>query len=164
AERATTPIVLRSQRKLFTADGGHRTITPEQTVAEYGHHVSPITGAVSHLVPTPVDGQATIHVYSAGHNVARYADNLHSLRRGLRSENAGKGATDAQARASGLCEALERYSGIFRGDEPRLQASFRELGEQAVHANACMLFSELQYQRRDAWNERGSRFNYVPHA
>jgi ribosomal protein S12 methylthiotransferase accessory factor len=84
------------------------------------------------------------------------------LKRGLRRRAGGKGVTEAQARASGLGEALERYSGLFQGDEARLRASYRALGAQALHPNACMLFSERQYARRTEWNARGSRFCYVP--
>src|SRR5262249_55247537 len=36
------PIVLQSCKKTFTQDGGHRAITPEQTLERYGHLVSPI--------------------------------------------------------------------------------------------------------------------------
>ena len=43
------PIELDHRRVVFTADGGYRCNTPEETVQRYGHHVSPITGAVSAL-------------------------------------------------------------------------------------------------------------------
>ncbi len=76
--------------------------------------------------------------------------------------SSGKGASDGQARASGLCEGLERYSGVFRGDEPRKRDSLRALGEAGVHPNACQLFSERQYQQRAAWNVGKSPYNFVP--
>ena len=160
--REPAPLSLHSQRKQYTADGGHRIVSPEQTLERYGHHVSPISGAVSVLQRTPVREADSVHVYVAGHNFAMRADNLYFLRRGLRSKSAGKGMSDAQARASGLCEALERYSGLFQGDEPRRRASYRQLGERAIHPNACMLFSEAQYARRAEWNDRGSHYNRVP--
>src|SRR5262245_16557523 len=52
--------VLQSRKKAFTNDGGHRVVPPEETLARYGHHVSPITGAVpmleraNPLTPTPL--------------------------------------------------------------------------------------------------------------
>ena len=76
--------------------------------------------------------------------------------------SSGKGATDIQARASGLCEGLERYSGVFRGDEPRRRARMATLGGAAVHPHDCLLYSERQYRDRDAWNARSSRYNFVP--
>jgi len=76
--------------------------------------------------------------------------------------NAGKGTSDVQARASALCEGLERYSGVFRGDEPRRRARLSELGDAAIPPNDCLLFSERQYRERDAHNAAGSRFSFVP--
>ncbi|MDQ6771769.1 MAG: TOMM precursor leader peptide-binding protein, partial [Candidatus Dormibacteraeota bacterium] len=160
--RAAEPIRLRSQMKRFTADGGHRVVSPERTLARYGHHVSPITGAVSNLEPVPLDDDGLLHVYFAGHNLSSPADNLHALRRGLRSNSSGKGVKDNQARASGLCEALERYSGVFRGNEMRTRATYRSLGDIAIHPNACMLFSATQYQHAATWNRSGSPFKRVP--
>jgi ribosomal protein S12 methylthiotransferase accessory factor len=74
----------------------------------------------------------------------------------------GKGKSDAQARASALGESIERYSGLFQGDEARIRASFTGLGTAAIHPNACMLFSERQIAERDRWNRSGSRYTQVP--
>ena len=63
---------------------------------------------------------------------------------------------------SGLCEGLERLAGRFQGDEIRLRASHRQLREQAIHPNACMLYSDAQYRDRAAWNALDSRFSQVP--
>ncbi|MDH3605226.1 MAG: YcaO-like family protein [Candidatus Tectomicrobia bacterium] len=100
-------------------------------------------------------------VYIAPH-AWRPADTLAGVRSGLRRGNSGKGKTEQQARVSGLCEALERYSGIFRGDEPRRTARYEELGEAAIHPADCLLFSEAQYRDREAWNASHSGFNHVP--
>jgi ribosomal protein S12 methylthiotransferase accessory factor len=54
-----------------------------------------------------------------------------------------------------------RHSGVFQGDEARITASFRELGEDAIHPDRCLLYSERQYAERDAWNARGSSLNVV---
>src|SRR4029077_12383185 len=74
----------------------------------------------------------------------------------------GKGITDLHARTSALCEALERYSGNFHGDEPRMQASCRQLGARAIHPNSCLLFSDAQYGDRLDWNAGGSMYTAVP--
>jgi ribosomal protein S12 methylthiotransferase accessory factor len=71
--------------------------------------------------------------------------------------------SDAQAKASALCEALERYSGVYRGDEPRIRARLDDLGSAAIHPNDCMRYSATQYQERGARNARNSRFDFVPH-
>ncbi|HEY7068008.1 MAG TPA: TOMM precursor leader peptide-binding protein [Chloroflexota bacterium] len=160
--RTPPPIILTSQPKRFTADGGHRVSTPEETLARYAQHVSPISGAVKGLIRLTDPHAESGHVYVAGHNTALSYDNLHGLRRGLRSSSGGKGVTDAQARASALCEALERYSGVFQGDEPRRRASYRELGARAIHPSACLLFSDAQYARRAEHQDNGSPFHRIP--
>ena len=148
------PMVLQSKQSRFTADGGYRTVSPEQTFAQYKHHISPITGAVSHLHSLRTDDSPYMHVYNANHNPAAKTDKLFFLRKGLRANSGGKGATDAQAKTSALCEALERYSGIFQGDEVRKRASYKQLGDRAIHPNRCMLFSENQYRGRRELNKR----------
>jgi ribosomal protein S12 methylthiotransferase accessory factor len=70
--------------------------------------------------------------------------------------------TDVQAKAGALCEAVERYSGVFRGEEVRIRATYRELGEQAIHPNKIMNFSAAQYLDRDVSNVKEDKFNRVP--
>ncbi|HKN95655.1 MAG TPA: YcaO-like family protein, partial [Pseudonocardiaceae bacterium] len=80
----------------------------------------------------------------------------------LRIENGGKGTTAAQAEVGALCEAVERHSGNFHGDEEFTVGSLRSLGERAVHPNDCQLFHERQFADRTEWNSRHSPFQYVP--
>ena len=170
--RPLRPLVLESRLKAVSRDNGYRVVAPEVTLKRYGHHVSPITGAVSMLARVgPAadiesdladDGTKPIHVYVAGHNLARRHHSLADLRSDLRNMSSGKGASDLQARASGLCEGLERYSGVFRGDEARRQASARRLGGAAVPLNSCLHFSDRQYRERDVWNARMSHYHFVP--
>ena len=156
------PLALQSRPKRFTKDGGHRIVAPEVTLELYGRHVSPITGAVSMLERVGISNDGAMHVYVAGTNLARRHRSLDHLRGDLRNMSSGKGVSDVQARASGLCEGLERYSGVYRGDEPLRRARQGDLGESAIQPNACMLYSERQYRQRDSWNERKSTYNYVP--
>jgi ribosomal protein S12 methylthiotransferase accessory factor len=137
-------------------------VGPEETLARNGHHVSPITGAVPLLERAAPGGDGVLHVYVAGSNSARPSRTLGQLRRDLRTMNSGKGTGDTQARASALCEGLERYSGVFRGDEPRRRARQTELGSAAVPLNDCLLFSEWQYRERDTRNAGASRFIFIP--
>jgi bacteriocin biosynthesis cyclodehydratase domain-containing protein len=153
---------LTSCKKTFTSDGGHRVVPPEETLTRNGHHVSPITGAVPLLERAAQAGEGVLHVYVAGNNSARSSKTLGQLRGDLRTMNAGKGTSDVQARAGALCEGLERYSGVFRGDEPRRRARLAELGGAGVSLHDCLLFSECQYRARDARNAGGSRFSFIP--
>lgn len=148
--------------KTYFQDGGHRSVTPEATFKRFEHHVSPITGVVSSLVPATEIESGPLRVYVAGHNFAFKNDSLYFLQDGLRSKSSGKGMTDAQAKTSALCEAIERYSGVYRGEEKKVRSSYRDLGDRAIHPNASMLFSERQYQERQLWLARNSRFQVVP--
>ena len=159
---AAPPIALASRRKTFTSDGGHRTRAPEATLERFQHHVSPISGIVPSLARSGTPRDSVVHAYVAGANPSRPLRTLAMLGEGLRSRVGGKGASDAQARASALCEALERYSGVFQGDEPRRQARLGELGGAAIHPNACMGFSDRQYRERAEWNERREMTRAVP--
>ena len=160
--RPLAPIALQPRPKTFTADGGHRSASPEETLKRYGHHVSPITGVVSELRRVGLDEQGLIHVYIAGDNraVQNWASDI--LKVHFRSKSSGKGVSDVQAKASGLCEAIERYSGHFQGHETRRRARLSELGDDAIDPHSCQLYSARQYDERDRWNARRSRFNRVP--
>src|SRR5262245_41967442 len=119
------PVRLASRTKTFTADGGHRVQAPDVTLRRYEHHISRVSGVVKQLERVSIPEAPMLHLYDSGENRAATAASLAALRRGLRTRSAGKGVTDVQARASALCEALERYSGMHQGDEPRIRAAFR---------------------------------------
>jgi oxazoline/thiazoline synthase len=158
------PVHLRSQKKIFDEDGGYRTITPDETYERLKHHVSPVTGVISSLEKLTVGGNPFAHSYSAGHNFAMMSDSLFFLRQNMRGRSGGKGLSDMQAKVSGMCEAIERYSGVIRGDECTCRASYLELGSEAIHPNACMGFSEAQFANRRAWNavQPHTKFHLVP--
>jgi bacteriocin biosynthesis cyclodehydratase domain-containing protein len=158
-------IELAEQTVRFSADGGHRTMRPDDTYKRLEKHVSRLLGAVSSLrLLNDVDNGVT-YSYSAGHNFARPGDDLAMLRRNLRGQSGGKGRTDIQARVSGMCEAIERYSGVWRGDRPTRLGAYDALGpELAVHANDLLLYSDTQYENREHWNHNGAgRLHVVPH-
>jgi bacteriocin biosynthesis cyclodehydratase domain-containing protein len=149
----------------FDQDGGHRHVAPEDTLRRYERFVSPITGVVSRLlrVDSPL---RHVHVYVAGRNQAQPMETLADLRRNLRSCSAGKGASDLQARTSALCESLERFSAEADGSELIERGSLNGMqqrhGDGVLHPNDVMRFSARQFDEREAWNARGSRFNRVP--
>ncbi|GAX34651.1 TOMM precursor leader peptide-binding protein [Nodularia sp. NIES-3585] len=150
-ENTPLPIVLEHRLKTFTTDGGHRYCSPQETFRKYQHHISPITGIVRELQKIP--GNGLTHTYLAKHHFLSIFDNLDNLRQNVGGRSAGKGRTDSQARASGFCEALERYSGVFQGNEIRRKGSYQNMGDKAIHPNACMNFSQQQYEHRQKWND-----------
>ncbi|MBN3921908.1 TOMM precursor leader peptide-binding protein [Nostoc sp. NMS4] len=155
------PVVLEHRQKTFTVDGGHRICSPQETLRKYQHHISPITGVVRELNKIP--GNGLTHNYIAKHHFFSIFDDLASLRQNLGGRSAGKGRTDSQAMASGFCEAIERYSGVFQGYEIREKAIYQQMGDKAIHPNVCMNFSQQQYQNREQWNvECQGWFQKVP--
>ena len=163
-QRGFEPLKLESRLKQFTSDGGHRAITPEQTVQKYQHLISPITGVVTKLIRISDPNNPLVHTYSAVHAMGN-STSLRGLRNTLRHKSSGKGKSDTQSRASGFCEAVERYSGIFQGDEPRKRATLAELGDLAIHPEKCLHFSDEQYNNREALNTQGSAaaYRWIPH-
>lgn len=140
------PIELHSVAKAHYEDGGFRRQPPRRTFDQLKHLVSPITGAVTHVVPFPGRHTELRAVYASGYLVCPRAGIPHGnvFDKGC----AGKGRSDEQAKVSALCETLERYSGVYQGDEARVRASQDELGAAALPLPALLQFSERQYARR----------------
>lgn len=154
------PIALQSQQKLFTIDDGHRIFSPEQTLKKYAHHISPISGVINKLVRLETDNNL-IHVYTANYLDIRSQKNLVDLRHGSIATSAGKGKTDTQSQASCVCEALERYSGVFTGKEYRIVGTYTGLAPLAIHPNDCTHYSDRQYQQRSVWNAQHGEFAWI---
>ncbi|MFD5091645.1 TOMM precursor leader peptide-binding protein [Amycolatopsis thailandensis] len=161
AARTAEPVVLREAKKATSGGGGHRTLTPVEVLDRYGHLVSPVTGIVKEIARDP-RAPAFVNAYRSGLNVARRVRGEAGLQAGLRGDNGGKGASPLDAEVGALCEAIERFSANYQGDELRIRGTFRALGEDAVHPNSCMLFDERQYDGRDEWNARHANFQHVP--
>lgn len=162
AARQRGPVTLERRPVAFSGDGGHRIISPEETLRRYQHHISPLTGIVTQLVP--VHSDELTQVIDSGHNLARRAEGPRFLLKMLRGRSTGKGVSAAQARASALCEAIERYCGAFQGNEARQRATLAELGGDGLHPHPLLGFSERQYRERQAWNAtHGMRSQQIPH-
>jgi bacteriocin biosynthesis cyclodehydratase domain-containing protein len=159
---AGRPIAFQGRQTDRGADDGEHLEPADVTFNRLSAHISPITGVVSDVYPTIPPGVSPLHVYRAGHNFALKNDSLYFLKDGLRAHSSGKGKSDIRARTSALCEALERYSGVFRNEEERVTVSRHDLGDQAIHPNECMLYSLKQYREREQWLSKQSRFNIVP--
>jgi oxazoline/thiazoline synthase len=144
-KRAPVPIELVAGQKLVMTSGGYRTVSSRATVARFRKHVSPLTGVVSRLERIEADLPLNTN-YFAGHNFSAPAKNVNELRAGLSGGSFGKGSTAEQGEASALMEAIERYSGIFQGDEIRVTKRFTDFPPgDAIHPNDVLLFSDAQY-------------------
>jgi ribosomal protein S12 methylthiotransferase accessory factor len=184
--RAPQPIVNGPGAKLIMTSGGYRTVSSRVTVARYRKHVSPLTGVVKRLERIEADLPMNTNFF-AQHNFSAPAMSVDQLRSGLSGGSFGKGSTAEQAEASALMEAIERYSGIFQGDEIRMKRRFADFAPgDAILANDVQLFSEAQFAARHepagddshpipepidptakiewspAWSLRDQRFRYFP--
>jgi len=184
--RAPAPIELSAGARLVMTSGGYRTVSSRATVARFRKHVSPLTGVVTRLERIEADLPMNTN-YHAAHNFSAPAQNVDQLRAGLSGGSFGKGSTAEQAEASALMEAIERYSGIFQGDEIRVTRRFTDFAPgEAILPNDVLLFSDAQSRpdRRDetgetqtapdpfdpsariewspVWSLRDGRFKYLP--
>src|SRR5439155_21994378 len=116
-------------------------------VARFRKHVSPLTGVVSRLERMEADLPSNTN-YLATHNFSWRPETVDELRAGLSGGSFGKGSTLEQGEASALMEAMERYSGIFQGDEIRVTRRFADFPPgDAIAPNDVMLFSDAQFAR-----------------
>jgi oxazoline/thiazoline synthase len=186
--RAPSPIHLGEGGKVVMTSGGYRSVSPSATVARFRRHVSPLTGVVSRLEQIEADLPLNTNYY-ATHNFSGPAETFNELRMGLSGGSFGKGSTGEQGKASALMEAIERYSGIFQGDEIRTKRRSIDFPSADVIApNKVLLFSDAQLRRGRAatpgskdweaipalfdrsaemewspvWSLRDERFKYLP--
>ena len=185
--RAPVPVELTAGTKLIMTSGGYRSVSSRATVARFQKHVSPLTGVVSRLERIEVDLPLNTNYYAA-HNFSGPAETVNELRAGLSGGSFGKGSTAEQGEASALMEAIERYSGIFQGDEIRVTRRFTDFPPgDAIPPNDVLLFSDAQLRRDQAsmfaqdvtptsapfdpsaevewspvWSLRDGRFKYLP--
>jgi ribosomal protein S12 methylthiotransferase accessory factor len=168
--------------------GGYRTVSSRATVARFRKHVSPLTGVVARLERIEADLPMNTNFYAA-HNFSAPARNVNELRAGLTGGSFGKGSTAEQAEASALMEAIERYSGIFQGDEIRVTRRFTDFAPgDAIPPNDVLLYSDAQSRPDETladdsgesqsapapfdpsariewspvWSLRDQRFKYIP--
>ncbi len=185
--RAPVPVEPAAGGKLVMTSGGYRTVSSRATVAHFRKHVSPLTGVVARLERINADLPLNTN-YLAMHNFAPPARTIDDLRAGLGGSSYGKGSTAEQGEASALMEAIERYSGIFQGDEIRLTRRFSDFRSgEAIPPNDVLLYSDAQYRQYQAptpdlddpqtpppfdrsakiewspvWSLRDKRFKYLP--
>lgn len=159
---AQSPRILEERERSSTAHGGYCPHLPQDTLQRYAYLIGQ-SGIIEELECLPHDPFGLVHVCVARLRAAlRLQNRSFSPAWTLRTPCVGKGTTNAQAQASALGEAVERYSAIFRGDEVRIKASYQQLGNKAIHPNAIMQFSSRQYRERVHGNRQESEQNWVP--
>ncbi|MET7618148.1 TOMM precursor leader peptide-binding protein [Streptomyces sp. NPDC005408] len=159
-------VVLSASPARHTTDGGYRVQAPQLTFDRLKKHISPYLGAITKLGAHEESegGNGITYSFTAGHNFAMVNDNMDLLRRNMRGQSGGKGRSEMQAKVSAVCEAIERYSGVWRGNEPVTRAAYRDLDpETAVHPDELLHFSPGQSEGRAEWNAHPAhRLQLVP--
>ena len=183
--RAPKPLELGARGQLLMTSGGYRTVSSGSTVARFRKHVSPLTGVVSRLERIEADLPLNTN-FLATHNFSFKPETVEQLKAGLSGGSFGKGSTAEQGEASALMEAIERYSGIYQGDEIRSTGRFADFPPgDAIHPNDVLLYSDAQSRREQphdpaetqgpvpfdpsaeidwspVWSLRDERFKYLP--
>jgi ribosomal protein S12 methylthiotransferase accessory factor len=155
------PLSLQSRHKR-SADGlEDRTVPLEETLSKYSGFVDNDHGIISALRHYDLPWEEAIHLCRVTLTPSACLAPSRSKHQ-ISGCLLGKGTSRVAAEVSALCEALERFSGIHRGDEERKRAAYSELGDDAIHPSACTLFSEQQYREREKWNRREGKYNWVP--
>jgi oxazoline/thiazoline synthase len=164
-ERVPAPIRLRAGGRLVVTSGGYRSVAPGETVARFRKHVSPLTGVVSCL--ERIKSNQTLDAsFLARHNFSPHPETIDALRAGLTGDSYGKGSTAEQGEASALMEAIERYCGIFEGDEIRITRRFVDFPPgDAILPNDILLLSDAQLDRNPkdaAYSGEGAQRRFDP--
>jgi bacteriocin biosynthesis cyclodehydratase domain-containing protein len=160
--RKPVPIKLGAGDKLVMTSGGYRTVSSRATVARFRKHVSPLTGVVTKLERIEADLPMNTNFY-ASHNFSAPAQDVDELRTGLTGGSFGKGSTAEQGEASALMEAIERYSGIFQGDEIRATRRFTDFAPgDAIPPNDVLLFSDAQSRPDETPTDDSSDSHVAP--
>ena len=147
AIRAAAPIRLRVGGTSIATSGGHRAVAPAETIARLRKHVSPLTGIVSQLERIKSE-QPLDFSFLARHSFSSRPEALDARQSRLIGDSYGKGSTAEQGEASALMKAVERYCGIFQGDEIRTTRRFMDFAAgDAILPNDILLFSDAQYER-----------------
>jgi len=136
-------------------------LRPQEIVGKYGRFLDERSGIFASLREYELPWASPIHVCTAELK-PEFCLSKPSGRVAISGTVCGAGVTALQAKVGCLGEALERYSGIFRGDEPRRLARYSELAEEAIYPDSLTLFSQAQYNDRNEWNRREGRHNWVP--
>jgi ribosomal protein S12 methylthiotransferase accessory factor len=154
------PPLFRAGLAIRRRAGGYRAQSATATCARLAPLVSDLTGHIASLelletgpIPSAVYAGAYLRVPRTERPAA---DEFHGV-------CLGKGRTRVQARASALCEAVERISAGWRDEIPFEIASRDELGAAAVAPEVLWNFSHAQVEGRGIWNAATTdRRRHVP--
>ena len=135
-----TPITLQSSKKVALQDGGYRTITQDEAIANLARVISPLTGIITSVnsLTKKTDG---LTIYGA--TFSRFPKS----NRGNQSfiyYALGKGVADEQSKMSALAEAIERYTVMYDGSEHKIYAKATALDAPVLLPQQLKQYSKKQ--------------------
>lgn len=143
-----TKIKLTHCAALFNKDGGSRTLCPQKTVDSIQPFISPVTGLITHIQPLATSVDKPIKIYiSAFFKKPAFSRTFNINNDSFVHQCMGKGVSHSQSQASALCEAIERYSAHFQGNEPLFLSKPEQLAKRHYNFQQLVPYSELQYQQ-----------------
>jgi len=159
---AAKPLNFMSRAKSGYRYSGERIIQAEATCRNLADYVSPITGTIGFLRRmTDIPDFFGYYYTSTWPTLGSLLGWFHKARISPTGMSTGKGTTDAQARASAMGEAIERYCSQYEGCEPKIQATYQAIQDRAVDPDSLISYSQKQYQNREIWRKKAET-SYVP--
>ncbi|MFB9151613.1 TOMM precursor leader peptide-binding protein [Roseovarius ramblicola] len=134
-------------------------ISPESTYRRIRKYVNPVCGIVKRL--DEVFEEPGVHSVLAGQNLGFQYRSLRDYRKSSRNLSGGKGRSAIQAKVSAICETLERFCGVHRGNEPAVHGCYDDLADDAIDPRRLTLYSETQLEARQTLRHTAT-FDYVP--
>lgn len=148
AQQLLAPVTLQSCCANFNQDGGSRTLSPAQTVSRIQPFISPKTGLITHIAELKESNPYPVKIYTTAFFKKP------ALTRSFKLDNnsfvhscMGKGVSHQQSQASALCEAIERFSAHYQGDEPLYLSKRQQLDKRHYDFQQLVPYSPVQYQQ-----------------
>lgn len=145
-------------------DGGYRPVAAGTLWPRLQGVIDPVTGIVRDLVqpPRPAALRGLARVVVARHAFPLDAPDPEAILRNRTGRSAGKGRTAAEARVGAVAEALERYAGVARPDDPVMIARARDLEGTVLLPGGLTLYSRDQIAEASRWRALRSAAAFVP--
>lgn len=140
------PLTLQPCPILFDKDGGSRTISPTETLAKLSNLISPVTGVITNLTELKSEKDYPIKIYKTAIFRTPALKDIDTIdHNSFTLICLGKGVTHEQSKASALCEAIERYSALYQGNEPLQLSKASELNKRHYDFQDIVPYSQNQY-------------------
>lgn len=130
---------------IVSRDGGLRVKSPEDTLLLIEDYINPYVGPLLDVIDYPYQRVGFTGCISSFVKIGREINFNDYISDGTAQFCYGKGMFDAQAKVSGLCEAIERFSAQFSGMEYLHKAKATDLSGSYYTFKDFFQYSDRQY-------------------